>query len=148
MKLVQVAVGFLCTLICLIALAMMALYFAISSQWRPNRNYPPPSAINAPIYPGATHVTSDTTSIVNVKSYEFQTHDKPADVLNYYKCVLIDDGWEERNMQSGWESHAASYMLHDPDGPGFYSLELDAPIRSTDNITHVTIRLVGEPGGW
>ncbi len=46
-------------------------------------SFPPPSALNAPIYPGATHIISDTTSTVNVKVYEFQTYDKPEKVLKY-----------------------------------------------------------------
>lgn len=120
---------------------------SINAPMQRNRSYPPPSALNAPIYPGATHIISDTASTVNVKYYEFQTYNKPNAILQYYKDVLIKDGWEERDMPSGWAAHAASFRWRHPNGTVFYSLLLDAPIRSTDNITHVTIKLEVEPGG-
>src|SRR5690349_9921470 len=54
----------------------------------------PPSTQFILAYPNATHLNQDYTSIINVKVLDFQTSANPQTIQDYYKGILLKDGWK------------------------------------------------------
>jgi hypothetical protein len=67
----------------------------------------PPSAKNAPLPPGAEQVAViRSIGIIGrngTRTRSFETRDSPAEVLAFYKEVLVKDGWEQVAPPTGFD---------------------------------------------
>jgi hypothetical protein len=67
----------------------------------------PASTKNAPLPPAAEHVTVirivGTVGQNGTRTRSFETRDSPAEVLAFYKDVLVKDGWEQVPPPSGFD---------------------------------------------
>jgi hypothetical protein len=75
----------------------------------------PPSTQYIPAYPNATHLDQDYTSITNVKVLDFQTSANPQTIQDYYKGILLKDGWniDTVSVPATPDSLYFSYTQHD-----------------------------------
>ena len=99
----------------------------------------PPSTQYIPAYPNATHLDQDYTSIINVKTLDFQTSANPQTIQDYYKGILLKDGWniDTVSVPATPDSLYFSYLQH---GDGF---SLNLIIQQLDNgDTSVHIKLI------
>lgn len=82
----------------------------------------PPSTKNAPLPPSA----EDVTVIRNIgiigrngtRTRSFETRDSPAQVLAFYKDVLVKDGWEQVPPPTGFDG-AFTWMDHCRNHPAY-----------------------------
>jgi hypothetical protein len=115
----------------------------------------PPSTQHIPIYPNATQLHQDYTSITNVKRVDFQTSASPQTIQNYYKGILLKQGWTLDSIgrpatpDSLYFSYVVQYQQYDG-GFSFhtvsYGYAFDLVIQQLDNgETSVHIKLVVYP---
>ena len=126
-------------LILLVAVGVIALVAVFSLVVALMPRSLPPSTQYIPAYPNATHLHQDYTSIANVKVLDFQTSAYPQTIQDYYKGILLKDGWEIDTVPvpATPDSLYFSYLQH---GNGF---DFDLVIQQLDNReTGVHIKLV------
>jgi hypothetical protein len=101
---------------------------------------PPLSAQQPPIYPNANNVKVDNTSAINVKRASFQTSDSSSEVQNYYRGVLLNDGWK---VDAVSKPATPDSLYLSWGGPGLGGYGMDIVIRSSTNgLLNVEITLV------
>jgi hypothetical protein len=129
-------------LILLVAVGVIALVavFSLVVALRPRSL--PPSTQYIPAYPNATHLHQDYTSAINVKALDFQTSANPQTIQDYYKGILLKDGWKIDTLRvpATPDSLSFSYLQHDD------IFSFDLVIEQLDNgATGVHIELVVYP---
>ncbi|HST04560.1 MAG TPA: hypothetical protein VLQ48_07480 [Chloroflexia bacterium] len=142
------------TVILLIAAYLSLVFGGLIFNLAPRSS--PPSAHYIPIFPNATQLHQDYTSISNVKSADFQTSASPKTIQNYYKNILLKEGWTIDTVRtpdtpdSLYFSFSTHYQQYDG-GITFHTVSFgnafELVIRRLDNWgTGVHIRLVAYPG--
>src|SRR5687767_10707140 len=70
-------------------------------RWTNAPTPPPPSVTNPSIYPGSQNVIvapEGSLETPSVKQITFQTGDEPDKVWQYYKELLLKEGWRSREF--------------------------------------------------
>jgi hypothetical protein len=92
---------------CVISCALLSLALVACQEGDCSSDDSPPSTKNAPLPPRAEDVTVIRSIGIlgrnGTRTRSFETRDSPAEVLAFYKDVLVKDGWEQTTPPSGYD---------------------------------------------